>query len=880
MSQTSDSPAVASDPSGGAVPQLGASPLPQATTPPSLRFAVLVLQLGLLVGIFKLFDIENAALYDRVGPLVLAGFVVHHLLPLRMRMGFFALLSVLSVFAVFAWPAAGRGFQGFSAEGLKGSAWLVALGGILIAACHIPARHSVRCGAVILVGAVFALLRGEWIHLVGALAIPSGIWPILGSMFMFRLAVYLYDLKHGAVPASAAHAVAYFFMVPNVLFTLFPIVDYKTFCRSHYNDDPHRIYQVGLLWIFRGVVHLLLYRQIYNNYMVDPAGVTTALQAGQYIVTTFLLYLKMSGTFHLIVGVLHLFGFNLPETHHLYFLSHSFAEVWRRMNIYWKEFMQKMVFYPLHFRLRWLGKWAIPACTLLTILATWLLHSYQWFWIRKHFPLTWQDFAFWMALAGLVVMNNQWDQRKGRKRTIGKPQRTIRSEVIYGFCAAGTFASMSLLWTLWSTPNVQELKTLGRAMASMRPGEAAIFLAVAVLIGTAAVLTRGKAPEHTDGMRSVDKRGPFPFWRYAAECLAIGGFLAFAGFMPSCLGWFPRLQETIAGLKHPRLNRQDAARLERGYYEDLGDVTRFNDQLWQALAGQDGWADNPALRKRDDVLENDLFPSMNVEFKNVPFITNSLGMRDRPYEAKKAPGTFRILLLGGSHDVGVGVRGEATYENLCEDRLNRERVGSAISRYEILNYSCGAYSPLQKLLTEEMKGLDLDPDLVLYVANRGELRWSAKQFERLVMHDDLELAKYFSPLLRAAGVERGDSRETVLAKFTPHREELLRRLYRRFADDVRAHGARPVFVFLQVPTDTEKTQDVQGVYSILAETGVPVLDLWGAFDSVPDRKSLWITSWDDHTNAKGHALIAERLYQQLITSGLLPDPGAKQEPGK
>ena len=61
---------------------------------------------------------------------------------------------------------------------------------------------------------------------------------------------------------------------------------------------------------------------------------------------TFLLYLRVSGQFHLIVGLLHLFGFRLPETHKLYYLAHSFTELWRRINIYWTDFMMKPVFYP------------------------------------------------------------------------------------------------------------------------------------------------------------------------------------------------------------------------------------------------------------------------------------------------------------------------------------------------------------------------------------------------------------------------------------------------------------------------------------------------------------------------------------------------------
>ncbi len=53
--------------------------------------------------------------------------------------------------------------------------------------------------------------------------------------------------------------------------------------------------------------------------------------------------------------MLHLFGFRLPETHKLYYLASSFTELWRRINIYWTDFMMKSVFYPTYFKVKHLG---------------------------------------------------------------------------------------------------------------------------------------------------------------------------------------------------------------------------------------------------------------------------------------------------------------------------------------------------------------------------------------------------------------------------------------------------------------------------------------------------------------------------------------------
>ena len=65
------------------------------------------------------------------------------------------------------------------------------------------------------------------------------------------------------------------------------------------------------------------------------------------MVCNYLLYLQVSGQFHMACGMLHLFGYQLPETHHRYLLATGFTDYWRRINIYWKDFMVRVVFNPV-----------------------------------------------------------------------------------------------------------------------------------------------------------------------------------------------------------------------------------------------------------------------------------------------------------------------------------------------------------------------------------------------------------------------------------------------------------------------------------------------------------------------------------------------------
>ena len=166
------------------------------------------------------------------------------------------------------------------------------------------------------------------------------------------MALYLYDMDAEKKKATLWERLAYFFMLPNTVFPFFPIIDYIQFRRSYYDKDPITIYQKGVLWMLRGAIHLILYRVVYYYYTPAVDDVQGLAGVVLFIVSAYMLYLRVSGLFHLIIGLMCLFGFNLPETHKQYFLAFSFNDYWRRINIYWKDFMMKLFFYPVYMKTR------------------------------------------------------------------------------------------------------------------------------------------------------------------------------------------------------------------------------------------------------------------------------------------------------------------------------------------------------------------------------------------------------------------------------------------------------------------------------------------------------------------------------------------------
>src|SRR6266566_348816 len=533
-------------------------------------FAILA-QFGLIVLVVDYWHLESQPL-ARLMWLAFGGFIIHHLLPLRFRLPFFAALSLLAVITAvghlgphvaMAWLTGKLTTDGFLYHLFPGLT-LIVIGLGLIGLSHLPIRFAARIGLLAVAGAGLAFLRAHsrWFPDV------TEMWVILGSMFMFRLIIYLYDLKHRTAPFSPARAISYFFMLPNVCFPLFPVVDYKTFCSTYYNEDWVPIYQNGLRWMFRGVVQLLLYRIIYQFAPLDVYKLSSALDVAGCMLGMYLLYLRVSGTFHLIVGLLHMFGFNLPETHHLYLLASSFTDFWRRINIYWKDFVMKLFFYPTHFALRRMGPLrAMSVATLATFLATWLLHSWQWFWIRGTPLFNWKDFSFWMILGVLVLVTAIYEMTRVRKRTLRPSRVTLRQRLILGLQAAGVFSLMCILWAYWSCQTWAEFQALIDAAARPSVREVMIVLGALLLICICGMVWGWSSRETSEGRGTQATRAPFHFWPSAAT-VAIGALCLLAA--PAVATWtVPASRGLMARIHNDALNARDMNQQRRGYYEEL-----------------------------------------------------------------------------------------------------------------------------------------------------------------------------------------------------------------------------------------------------------------------------------------------------------------------
>jgi alginate O-acetyltransferase complex protein AlgI len=390
--------------------------------------------LGLLLAVFYVYRVEGRA-FQLLVAIALGALPVHYLLHYRWKKPCCVATSILGLFWVFG-PAV--------------SGLVILLAAVLLSICFLPLAWAARAALVAALAAALALAR---VHVTGT--VPDCVWPIVASMFMFRMILYLYELKHSQKPESLLDALGYFFLLPNFCFLHFPVVDYRTLERGYFAQEIHANQRTGLRMMFRGLTHLLMYRLVYHELLLTPDEVHSAGTLAAYLVCNYLLYLRVSGQFHMACGMLHLFGFQLPETHHNYLLATGFTDYWRRINIYWKDFMLRVVFNPVAFRLkRWPQPVMLACATAVVFLATWALHAYQSFWLRASWGLSAADALFWGILGVLVMVNVQIEARAPRGRARRGIDFSARGLAVRGLKTAATFSTIALLWSLWSSPSV------------------------------------------------------------------------------------------------------------------------------------------------------------------------------------------------------------------------------------------------------------------------------------------------------------------------------------------------------------------------------------------------------------------------------------------
>jgi hypothetical protein len=468
----------------------------------------------------------------------------------------------------------------------------------------------------------------------------------------------------------------------------------------------------------------------------------------------------------------------------------------------------------------------------------------------------WQDILFWTILGSVVVANSLWEMKHGRDRRLGKASWTWRSLSTLTLKIVATFSFICILWSFWMSESIAEWLALWRTVAAKIVADAGRY---PVLLG-AALLALGTTGSGSNPRQPNDSM----VLTVAANVLVMAALLA-VSIERVYIHYGPTVASFIQPLRSGQLSRLDTAALERGYYENLMRVERFNSQLSEVYSKRpQNWLDTQGghlKRHNDGFAQGDLIPSFVATFDFGTMSTNRWGMRDQDYELKPAPGTFRAAVLGASSVMGWGVGDGETFEALVEARLNREQAGAPFSRYEFLNFGIPGYQPPQVLVALE-KALDFNPAAVLYVATAREPS-RASWYLVEVVQKRIEIPyPELKKIVAAAGLEPSMDEATALRRLEPFRTEVLSAVYRRIVETSRARGIVPVWVFQPQVREGAWQAETPEMLRLAEEAGFVIVSLADVYKG-EDVAAIRLAEWDEHPNARAHRLMADRLYELL-----------------
>ena len=684
--------------------------------------------------------------------------------------------------------------------------------------------------------------------------------PVVASIFMFRLIVYMHELKYNNIKEGFWQRASYFFMLPNLFILLFPIVDYKTYTKNFFSTDRNKIYTKGLSWILLGAFQLVLYKLAYYYWVFPINNVENTIDAFNFVASNYGLFIRINGHFNIAMGILCLFGYNLPSPFYWFYFAPNFSEIWRRINTYWRDFVQKVFYYPMMFRYKKLGiKKSVIIAMLYSFFITYILHSYQWFWLRGDFLLTSADAAFWGIFGVLITLNSVYLLNK--KRTIKSKtaqQLTIRKAFLRTAQTLGMFFTMAILIGLWSSPTVSEWLQF---LPFFVQGDAGVWIRLLTIVGL--ILLVGTILQFIVRLKFWDNLNNSPVL-FRSGSLAI---LALSTVYLDKTNAVNQLQPFFSSIKSEDLNSRDKMALTAGYYESVINVNRnLGDRLteveqmrpndWEQLVK------TSASKDTNNLLVKTLVANASIQFKDEPFNINQHGFRDKNYPTIKPDSTTRLALLGSSVELGSGVADNEVFETIAEKRL-QDSIPDW--NYEILNYSISGYGLIQHYQNTKSGSriYNHQPDAVLIAIHTSDVKFIIRGMIDVLNNKVWSQDSLIVDLVNRAGLEPGMNEATVFRKMKPHLAPIAKRLLAAIHQQIESNGAKAVLIYIpesEVRFEGAENYDLMKMGKAI---GFDAISLDGAYDYM-EPKDLQVTVFDHHPNALAHGLMADKFFEVIL----------------
>jgi hypothetical protein len=271
---------------------------------------------------------------------------------------------------------------------------------------------------------------------------------------------------------------------------------------------------------------------------------------------------------------------------------------------------------------------------------------------------------------------------------------------------------------------------------------------------------------------------------------------------------------------------------------------------------------------------------------------NFHGYRDMDHTYEKPAGVKRVVIIGDSVGIGMGIALEKTFSRQLERQLN-ERLGDSEQSFEVVVLGQAGYSMSQELFLLEHEAPRYDPDLVIWV-------YVLNDPAHPVYHNaNGELGRFFfKPRFHTADfverklfeIKEGQARKVCPNEYhaflhCAYREEISQ-MIGRIGELSTEYEMPVVFAIHPVFEGGSEFSDysLTEVHAQLRENaeaaGLDVLDLLHAYTPYPltrvvqvkkgGRVDLW------HPNKEGADIVANALFDKVVARDYLESGGDRQ----
>lgn len=272
------------------------------------------------------------------------------------------------------------------------------------------------------------------------------------------------------------------------------------------------------------------------------------------------------------------------------------------------------------------------------------------------------------------------------------------------------------------------------------------------------------------------------------------------------------------------------------------------------------------LKPNSEIL---LYGILQKKHEPIKIKISSQGLRDKEYSLHKDLGVFRIVGLGDSNTFGLGVE----LENIFLKELERKLNENFNTHYEVINFGVPGYCTLQQIESLKTKAIYYEPDLVLIGFKSGDFSCLPKhKLGETGIGKHIKSIRFFKEGYRDVGIKfvktlnTGQEETPLTSVFTQEETKNSINALKELVTLLKGKKMKLLIIVLPDESGIQKLPEEH--YSLLKSLEDDNIVIERILTSEED---LFLKTYPDHPNEKGHELIANEIFMILKERDLIPD---------